>query len=76
MSKIIAISLSALTPRHNGNILLDGQGHLLHIDFGFILSNSPRNLGFETAPFKLTEEFIDVMPYHSLRLTPSGHGRM
>lgn len=47
--------------RHNGNILLDAHGHILHIDFGFILSNSPRNLGFENAPFKLTEEFLELM---------------
>ncbi len=33
----------------------------MHIDFGFMLSNSPRNLGFETAPFKLTEDFIDML---------------
>lgn len=48
--------------RHNGNILIDDQGHIIHIDFGFMLSNAPgKGLQFERAPFKLTNEFVDVM---------------
>lgn len=27
--------------RHNGNILLSRDGHIMHIDFGFFLSNAP-----------------------------------
>jgi phosphatidylinositol kinase/protein kinase (PI-3 family) len=40
---------------------LDRDGHLIHIDFGFILSNTPGNIGFEAAPFKLPPEYIEVL---------------
>jgi phosphatidylinositol kinase/protein kinase (PI-3 family) len=46
--------LMAVKDRHNGNILIDNTGRIIHIDFGFVLGSSPGNMNFETAPFKLT----------------------
>jgi hypothetical protein len=49
-----------LKDRHNGNLLLDDDGHLIHIDFSFMLSYSPGGINFESAPFKLTRELLEV----------------
>ncbi len=44
---------------------MDSSGHLVHIDFGFVFTNSPGgNAGFESAPFKLTNEFLEVTRSH------------
>jgi hypothetical protein len=66
--------------RHNGNILLDRDGHIIHIDFGFLLGIAPGgSFSIESAPFKLTEEMVDTFggldsPYFSefLRAFTSG----
>jgi phosphatidylinositol 4-kinase B len=47
--------------RHNGNILIDMKGHIIHIDFGFILGINPGNVNFESAPFKLTSEYVEIL---------------
>ncbi|KAL8189102.1 hypothetical protein R6Q57_029363 [Mikania cordata] len=48
--------------RHNGNLLFDNEGRLVHIDFGFILETSPGgNMRFENAHFKLSHEMTQLL---------------
>ncbi|XP_020580537.1 phosphatidylinositol 4-kinase alpha 1 isoform X2 [Phalaenopsis equestris] len=48
--------------RHNGNLLFDNKGRLVHIDFGFILETSPGgNMRFENADFKLSHEMTQLL---------------
>ncbi|CAI4217103.1 unnamed protein product [Parascedosporium putredinis] len=47
--------------RHNGNIMIDDSGHIIHIDFGFCFDIAPGGIRFERAPFKLTSEMVAVM---------------
>ena len=48
--------------RHNGNILIDNEGHIIHIDFGYLLSNAPgKGLKFENAPFKLNNDMLELL---------------
>ncbi|CAD8133010.1 unnamed protein product [Paramecium pentaurelia] len=53
--------LMQIKDRHNGNLLIDDKGHIIHIDFGFLLQTSPGGVNFESAPFKLTQEYLELM---------------
>lgn len=54
--------LLGLKDRHNGNIMIDTRGHIIHIDFGFAFGMAPgHEWSIERAPFKLTKDYIDVM---------------
>ncbi|PXF43302.1 Phosphatidylinositol 4-kinase [Gracilariopsis chorda] len=53
--------LLQIKDRHNGNIMIDAHGRIIHIDFGFMLTNSPGAIKFENVPFKLTEEYLQVI---------------
>lgn len=59
--------------RHNGNIMIDDAGHIIHIDFGFCFDIAPGGVRFERAPFKLTSEMVAVMSGNNHSHTsPSG----
>jgi len=54
--------LLGLKDRHNGNIMINTKGQLIHIDFGFAFGMAPgHEFSMEQAPFKLTKEYIDVL---------------
>lgn len=54
--------LLGLKDRHNGNIMMDLKGHVIFIDFGFVMGMAPGNeFSLEKAPFKLTGEYLEVM---------------
>ena len=66
MHSLAAYSLVAyllgLKDRHNGNIMIDTHGNLIHIDFGFAMGMAPgHEFSMERAPFKFTQEYLDVM---------------
>eukprot|EP00891_Asterochloris_glomerata_P007299 jgi/Astpho2/7299/e_gw1.00113.17.1_t len=70
----IASFLLQSKDRHNGNILIDTQGRLVHIDFGFILEISPgANLRFESAAFKLSHEMTQLLDPGGRRTSPQFH---
>jgi phosphatidylinositol 4-kinase A len=55
-----------LKDRHNGNILIDEIGHVIHIDFGFMFEIPPgqdkMGIGIEDfSPFRLSEEMLNLM---------------
>ena len=54
--------LLAIKDRHNGNIMLDNKGHIIHIDFGFVFGLAPgKAASLEKSPWKMTDELIEVM---------------
>lgn len=58
----IVTYLLAIKDRHNGNIMIDNAGRVIHIDFGFVFGIAPgKQFSMETAPFKLTAEMAAVM---------------
>ena len=50
----------ALQDRHNGNILVDSRGRMVHLGFSYVLGWAPGGMTFEKSAFKLTRDVVDV----------------
>ena len=42
--------------RHNGNILVDSRGRMVHLGFSYVLGWAPGGMTFEKSAFKLTRD--------------------
>ncbi len=54
----VTVDGAQVKDRNDGNILLTRNGHVLHIDFGYMLTNSPGDLGFEQVLTAITRTEI------------------
>ncbi|KZP21149.1 hypothetical protein FIBSPDRAFT_788486 [Athelia psychrophila] len=57
----VACYILQIKDRHNGNIMIDGEGHIVHIDFGFLFDIGPGGVKFEPNSFKLNHEMVTLM---------------
>ncbi|KAF9227759.1 hypothetical protein BS17DRAFT_726240 [Gyrodon lividus] len=57
----VACYILQIKDRHNGNIMIDGEGHIVHIDFGFLFDIGPGGVKFEPSSFKLNHEMVVLM---------------
>ncbi|OWZ76646.1 phosphatidylinositol 4-kinase [Cryptococcus neoformans Bt85] len=57
----VACYILQIKDRHNGNIMIDGEGHIVHIDFGFLFDIGPGGMKFEPSSFKLNHEMVALM---------------
>ncbi|KAL1412783.1 Phosphatidylinositol 4-kinase stt4 [Vanrija albida] len=57
----VACYILQIKDRHNGNIMIDAEGHIVHIDFGFLFDIGPGGIKFEAGSFKLNREMVALM---------------
>ncbi|KNZ80366.1 Phosphatidylinositol 4-kinase stt4 [Termitomyces sp. J132] len=58
----VACYILQIKDRHNGNIMIDGEGHIVHVDFGFLFDiDNLQGVKFEPNSFKLNHEMVILM---------------
>ncbi|CAN8289052.1 unnamed protein product [Cochlearia groenlandica] len=71
---VVASLLLQPKDTHNGNLLFDDVGRLIHIDFGFNLGTSPGgNIRFESVHFKLSHEMTQLVDLSGVMKSETWH---